>query len=476
MRQNILGISLDKNGIGYLPQDYFYVNRKSGSWRISLVDPTLLTRKKQYDMLNDVTSILQRMKEVYAIPDRHTRYVATKEFFRAKMTERSSVQEHWVKMLSLVEKLKDLKAGLDNDTYINMILQSLPPSDDPFIVNFNMNGLEKSIREASTSKVKDKRTRRWKRKKGKAKAKTVSAPIAPVEMGKGKRKIDICGPLNTQAKGGFSYFITFTDDHSRYGYVYLMRYKSEAFVRSVRVPQPPERYGFLGVTGQLDNDPKTYGEAMSGKWLEAIKSKIDSMSSNQVWTLMDRPKGVKPIGCKVHFEETFSSIAMAKSIQIMLAIAACDLYGSAGGIHDSRRRVEGLPSAKIHIWLKAASRSWNICFDEVIWGYDLVKNDFDLCVYKKVSGSSIVFLVLYVDNILLIENDIKILGDTKAWLSTQLSMKDLGEASYILRIKISRDRSKRILGMTQNPYVEKVLERFKMEHSKRGFPSNETWG
>ncbi|KAL0300498.1 UNVERIFIED_CONTAM: hypothetical protein Scaly_2567000 [Sesamum calycinum] len=63
------------------------------------------------------------------------------------MTEGSSVQEHGVKMLSLVEKLEDLKAGLDNDTYIDVILLSLPPSYDPFIVNFNMNGLEKSINE-----------------------------------------------------------------------------------------------------------------------------------------------------------------------------------------------------------------------------------------------------------------------------------------------------------------------------------------
>ncbi|KAL0405598.1 UNVERIFIED_CONTAM: hypothetical protein Slati_3873700 [Sesamum latifolium] len=43
--------------------------------------------------------------------------------------------------------------------------------------------------------------------------------------------IDVCGPLSIPARGGFSYFITFTDDHSRYGYVYLMRYKSEAFGR-----------------------------------------------------------------------------------------------------------------------------------------------------------------------------------------------------------------------------------------------------
>ncbi|KAL0298212.1 UNVERIFIED_CONTAM: hypothetical protein Sangu_3154300 [Sesamum angustifolium] len=103
--------------------------------------------QKQYDRLDDVASILQRMKEIYAIPNRHTRYVTTKEFFRAKMTERSSVQEHEVKMLSLMEKLKYLKVGLDNDTYIDGILQLLPPSYNPFIVNFNMNGLEKSINE-----------------------------------------------------------------------------------------------------------------------------------------------------------------------------------------------------------------------------------------------------------------------------------------------------------------------------------------
>ena len=40
---------------------------------------------------------------------------------------------------------------------------------------------------------------------------------------------DVCGPMSIEAKGGYEYFITFTDDYSRYGYVYLMRRKSEAF-------------------------------------------------------------------------------------------------------------------------------------------------------------------------------------------------------------------------------------------------------
>ena len=40
---------------------------------------------------------------------------------------------------------------------------------------------------------------------------------------------DICGPISTQAKGGYEYFVTFTNDYLKYGYVYLMRWKFEAF-------------------------------------------------------------------------------------------------------------------------------------------------------------------------------------------------------------------------------------------------------
>ena len=41
--------------------------------------------------------------------------------------------------------------------------------------------------------------------------------------------IDVCDPVTTKVRGGYSYFITFTDDLSRFGYVYLMKHKSEAF-------------------------------------------------------------------------------------------------------------------------------------------------------------------------------------------------------------------------------------------------------
>ena len=67
---------------------------------------------------------------------------------------------------------------------------------------------------------------------------------------------------------------------------------------------------------------------------------------------------------------------------------------------------------------------------------------------KKVSGSAVVFHVLYVDNILLIGNDVSILLSVNISLSKNFSMKDLGEATYILGIKIYRDRSKRLLSLS----------------------------
>ena len=119
--------------------------------------------------------------------------------------------------------------------------------------------------------------------------------------------------------------------------------------------------------------------------------------------------------------------------------------------------------------LKQASRSWNIRFDETIKEFEFIKNEDDPCVYKKVSGSAIVFLVLYVDDILLIGNNVPLLTEVKGWLSGKFSMKDMREAAFILGIKIYRDRSRRLLGLSQSTYIDKVLKRFSMEESKKGF-------
>ena len=55
--------------------------------------------------------------------------------------------------------------------------------------------------------------------------------------------------------------------------------------------------------------------------------------------------------------------------------------------------------------LVQASRSWNILFDELIKAYSFIQTCGEVCIYKKVSGSYVAFLILYVDDILLIRND-----------------------------------------------------------------------
>ena len=77
-------------------------------------------------------------------------------------------------------------------------------------------------------------------------------------------------------------------------------------------------------------------------------------------------------------------------------------------------------------------------------------------------------MVLYVDDILLIGNDVETLSKVKKWLVEQFQMKDLGEASYILGIQIIRDRKNKLLELSQASYIDKVLARFSMQDSKKG--------
>ena len=87
-------------------------------------------------------------------------------------------------------------------------------------------------------------------------------------------------------------------------------------------------------------------------------------------------------------------------------------------------------------WCKHHGVGIYICFDEVIKAYGFLQTYGEACIYKKVNGRSVAFLILYADGILLIGNDIEFLDSIKGYLNKNFSMKDLGEAAYILGIKI----------------------------------------
>ena len=75
-------------------------------------------------------------------------------------------------------------------------------------------------------------------------------------------------------------------------------------------------------------------------------------------------------------------------------------------------------------------------------------------------------MTMFVDNILMVSNYMDMVAATKGWRISNFGMKDMGDASYVLRVKIHKDRSKRVLGPSQETYLKNVIERFKMHNLK----------
>jgi hypothetical protein len=90
--------------------------------------------------------------------------------------------------------------------------------------------------------------------------------------------------------------------------------------------------------------------------------------------------------------------------------------------------------------LKQSPRMWYQKFD-----IGFARRKEDHCVYFKLSGDHLIYLVLYVDDMLLIGNNKEIIQDVKTQLSSKFDMKDLGASNFILGMEIKRDQKKRKL-------------------------------
>ncbi|KAL4284856.1 hypothetical protein GQ457_16G014820 [Hibiscus cannabinus] len=323
---------------------------------------------------------------------------------------------------------------------------------------------------------------------------------------------DICCPdMDVQ---GQKYFITFIDDCSRYMYLYMLHHKSEALeafkvfkaevekqcgkqIKIVRTNRGGEYYGTYTDDGQVPgpfakflqdnesdynigvgNDPESFSKAMSCNesklWYDAIKDEMNSMKNNEIWDLVALPDGVKAIGLP---KKDSLRIVLALVAQFYLELQQMDVktaflngdleeevYMKQPELFSSSDGEKLVCKLKKSIYgLKQASSQWYLKFHEVISSFGFVENIMDQCIYQKVSGSKICVLILYVNDILLATNDRGMLHEVKQFLSKNFDMKDMGDASYVIGIKIHRDRNKGVLGLSQETYINKVLERFWMK-------------
>src|ERR1044072_9123039 len=91
--------------------------------------------------------IITDLKAVFAPQARAERYEASKAFFSAKMDEHNSVSEHVVEMSGYVQRLNALECQIPYELAVDRMLQSLPPSYEGFVLNFNMQGMTKTHSE-----------------------------------------------------------------------------------------------------------------------------------------------------------------------------------------------------------------------------------------------------------------------------------------------------------------------------------------
>ncbi|GJT91919.1 retrotransposon protein, putative, ty1-copia subclass [Tanacetum coccineum] len=250
----------------------------------------------------------------------------------------------------------------------------------------------------------------------------------------------------------------------------------------------------LGELGKPANYKAALLDPEFDKWLNAMNVEMQFMKDNDVWDLVDLPSNGKTIGIKwlfkkktdmdgaihtykarlvakgytqtpgIDYEQTFSPFADIRAIRILIAITAFYDYeiwqmdvktAFLNGYLSEEvymEQPEGIVNPKYPnrvcklkhsiYGLKQASRQWNKRFDDEMKKFGFTQNCDEPCVYLKASGSNVTFLILYVNDILIMGNNIPMLQDVKSYLGRCFAMKDLGEAAYILGIKIYKDRSR----------------------------------
>ncbi|KAL8109813.1 hypothetical protein AgCh_025782 [Apium graveolens] len=102
--------------------------------------------QKQHEHM-DAHTILMHLQELYDVAGRTARYEISKELFGCRMSEGSSVNDHALKMINLIERLGQLGFAMDGELSQDLVLQSLPSSFSQFVVNFHMNKLDVSLPE-----------------------------------------------------------------------------------------------------------------------------------------------------------------------------------------------------------------------------------------------------------------------------------------------------------------------------------------
>lgn len=249
-------------------------------------------------------------------------------------------------------------------------------------------------------------------------------------------------------------------------------------------------------------------------WMKAIQEEVDALHKNSTWELTDLPPGRRAIqskwvfkikrneensiekykarlvakGCSQRpgfdFNETYAPVVKLTTVRIVLALAVrFDLHihqmdvktaflnGTIreeiymklpSGFKSNEQKVCKLK--KSLYGLKQAPRMWNEEFDQYIKKFQFHRCESDYCLYVKIQQTFRFYLVLFVDDLLLVSDSIEEIDKMKTILSKKFEMTDMKEVKYFLGFLVEKQSGK--LKISQKSYIEKVLLRFGMVECK----------
>nr|GEZ18785.1 zinc finger, CCHC-type [Tanacetum cinerariifolium] len=260
--------------------------------------------------------------------------------------------------------------------------------------------------------------------------------------------------------------------------------------RDQEIDQPPDLTDY-----QLEEDthePLTYQEAVacedSSKWKVAMKEEMDSLRKNKTWELVDPQAGQKLVTCKWLFKikeeiegvqkPRYKARLVARGFTQRADFELEQLDVKTAFLHENLEEViymrhpsgyeQGNKVCLLKESLYGLNQSPRQCyrrFDEYMLSNGFKHSSYNICVYyRSYAPGEYIYLLLYVDDMLIACKSKAKIGSTKSLLKREFDMKDLGEAKKILGMEILRDRSRKILRVSQSGYIFKILNNFRIDN------------
>lgn len=289
--------------------------------------------------------------------------------------------------------------------------------------------------------------------------------------------------------------------------------------RSEREKRAPVYYGMSSRVTTIE--PLTVNEALSSpdkeKWLGAMKNEMESLSTSEVWDLVELPKGRNAVGCKwvfktkvnedgslnrfkarlvaqgfsqkhgLDYDQTFSPVVRPESVRTLLALATqkhlklhqMDVTTAFlnGELHEEiyMKQPEGFVTEgreklvcklKRSLYgLKQSPRCWNQTLDSELKKMGFVQSTGDPCVYTTFNDGLLI-LAVYVDDIILAGESEKAIERVKALLARRFKLKDMGELSFFLGVSVKQTPTNNKIWIGQPSYTQNILQKFEMQNAK----------